>query len=154
MSKAMGMVMASEKEPQGDSASARTTTSASTASKMTMMESTAIKAAAPPTGPISSLAICPRDLPSLRMEKKRIVMSCTAPASMTPTMIQIVPGKNPICAAKTGPTSGPAPAMAAKWWPKRTRRSIGSKSRPLLSRSAGVARESSVPSTLVCMNRA
>ena len=92
----MGMVMASENEPQGDSASARTTTSASTASKMTMIESTAISAAAPPTGPISSRAICPRDLPSLRMEKNSVVMSCTAPASMTPTMIQMVPGKNPI----------------------------------------------------------
>ena len=110
----MGMVMASENEPHGDSASASTTTSASTASKMTMMESTAMSAAAPPTGPISSLAIWPRDLPSLRMEKKSMVMSCTAPASMTPTMIQMVPGRNPICAANTGPTSGPAPAMAAK----------------------------------------
>ena len=114
MRMAMGMVIASEKEPHGDSASARTTTSASTASSMTMIESTAIRAAAPPTGPISSLAICPRDFPSLRMEKKSVVMSCTAPASMTPTMIQTVPGKNPICAASTGPTSGPAPAIAAK----------------------------------------
>jgi hypothetical protein len=114
MNNAMGTVMASENEPHGDSASASTTTSASTASRMTMIDKTAMSAAAPPTGPISSLAIWPRDLPSLRMEKKSMVMSCTAPASMTPTMIQMVPGRNPICAASTGPTSGPAPAMAAK----------------------------------------
>jgi hypothetical protein len=88
------------------------------------------------------------------MEKNSVVMSCTAPARITPTMIQTVPGKNPIWAASTGPTSGPAPAMAAKWCPKRTRRSIGSKSRPLLSRSAGVALESSVSRTFFCMNRA
>ncbi len=119
-----------------------------------MIESTAIRAAAPPTGPISSRAICPRLLPSLRIEKKSVVMSCTAPARMTPTMIQIVPGRKPIWAANTGPTSGPAPAIAAKWCPKSTLLSIGSKSRPLLSRSAGVALESSVPSTLSLIKRA
>jgi hypothetical protein len=79
-----------------------------------MIASTATSAAAPPTGPISSRAICPNDLPSRRKEKNRIVISCTAPARTTPTIIQIVPGKNPICAASTGPTSGPAPAIAAK----------------------------------------
>src|SRR5882724_5522317 len=31
-----------------------------------------------------------------------------------------VPGRKPNCAASTGPTSGPAPAMAAKWWPNNT----------------------------------
>jgi hypothetical protein len=89
----MGMVIASENDPHGEAASALTTTRARTASRITMIESTAISAAAPPTGPISSLAIWPRDLPFLRMEKKSVVMSWTAPASMTPTMIQIVPGK-------------------------------------------------------------
>ena len=58
-----------------------------------MIEKTAISAATPPTGPISSRAIWPRLLPSRRMEKNRITMSCTAPAKMTPTMIQIVPGR-------------------------------------------------------------
>jgi hypothetical protein len=143
-----------ENAPHGDSARARTTTRASTASRITMIERTAMRAAAPPTGPISSRAICPSDLPSRLREKKSVVMSCTAPARMTPTMIQIVPGKNPICAASTGPTSGPAPAIAAKWCPKRTLLSIGSKSLPLLSRSAGVALLSSVSSTLVWINRA
>ena len=60
---------------------------------LSILTGTAMSAAAPPTGPISSLAIWPRDLPFLLMEKKSVVMSWTAPASMTPTMIQIVPGK-------------------------------------------------------------
>ena len=93
MKNAIGIVIAIEKVPQGDAASACTTTSASTASRMIMIEKTAMRAAAPPTGPISSRAICPRLLPSRRMEKKRITMSCTAPAKMTPTMIQMVPGR-------------------------------------------------------------
>ena len=58
-----------------------------------MIENTAMSAAAPPTGPISSRAICPRLLPSRRIEKNSVTMSCTAPASTTPTMIQIVPGR-------------------------------------------------------------
>ena len=90
------MVIAIENVPQGDSASAWTTTSASTASRMIMIEKTAIRAATPPTGPISSRAIWPRLLPSRRMEKKSVTMSCTAPAKITPTMIHTVPGRNPI----------------------------------------------------------
>ena len=90
---AIGIVIASENVPHGESASALTTTSASTASRMIMIEKTAISAAMPPTGPISSRAIWPRLLPSRRIEKNRITMSCTAPAKMTPTMIQIVPGR-------------------------------------------------------------
>jgi hypothetical protein len=121
---------------------------------MIMIEKTAIRAAAPPTGPISSRAICPRLLPSRRMEKKRMTMSCTAPAKMTPTMIHKVPGRKPIWAARTGPTSGPAPAIAAKWCPNNTRRSVGWKSWLLSRRSAGVARRSSVPSTFLAMKRA
>ncbi len=93
MKNAIGMVIAIENVPHGDSASALTTTSASTASRMIMMSSTAISAAAPPNGPISSRAICPRLLPSRRTEKNRMTMSCTAPAKITPTMIQIVPGR-------------------------------------------------------------
>ena len=125
MNSAIGMVIASENVPHGELASACTTTSASTASRMIMMASTAISAAAPPIGPISSRAICPRLRPPRRVEKKSVTMSCTAPAKITPMMIQIVPGRYPICAASTGPTSGPAPAMAAKWWPNSTRRSVG-----------------------------
>ena len=125
MNSAMGIVMISENAPHGESARAFTTTMASTASRMIMIASTAISAATPPTGPISSRAIWPSERPLRRIEKKRTTMSCTAPAKMTPRMIQIVPGRKPICAASTGPTSGPAPAMAAKWWPYSTRRSVG-----------------------------
>ncbi len=125
MNRAIGMVIAIEKVPHAEAASAFTTTSASTASKMIIMAKTATSAAVPPTGPISSRAIWPRLLPSRRMEKNNVTMSCTAPAKITPAMIQIVPGRYPICTASTGPTSGPAPAMAAKWWPNRTRRSVG-----------------------------
>ena len=93
MKSAIGIVIAIEKTPQGDCASALTTTSARTASRMIMIEKTAIRAATPPTGPISSRAICPSDLPSRRIEKNSVTMSCTAPAKITPTTIQIVPGR-------------------------------------------------------------
>ena len=64
--------------------------------------------------PISSLMISPRDRPLRLVEIKSTVKSCTAPASTTPTSSQIILGKYPICAASMGPTSGPAPAIAAK----------------------------------------
>jgi hypothetical protein len=57
MNRAIGMVIAMENVPHGDLASALTTTSASTPSKMIMMVKTAMSAATPPTGPISSRAI-------------------------------------------------------------------------------------------------
>ena len=93
MNSAIGIVQAIEKTPHGEAASALTTTSASTARMMIMMPKTATRAAAPPTGPISSRIIWPRLLPLRRIEKNSTIMSCTAPARMTPTMIQIVPGR-------------------------------------------------------------
>ena len=93
MNSAIGMVSPIEKTPHGDSASAFTTTSASTARMMIMIAKTAIRAATPPTGPISSRTIWPSDLPLRRIEKNSTTMSCTAPARMTPTTIQIVPGR-------------------------------------------------------------
>ena len=93
MRKAIGIVIAIEKVPHGESASAPTTTSASTASRMIMMQKTATSAATPPTGPISSRAIWPRLLPSRRIEKNSVTMSWTAPAKMTPATIQMVPGR-------------------------------------------------------------
>ena len=140
-------------KPHGLSASACTTTSASTASSRAMISRTETSATQPAKGLISSLAICPSDLPLRRIEAKRITKSCTAPASTTPTMIQRVPGRKPNCAASTGPTSGPAPAIAAKWWPSRTQRLVGTKSRPLSIFSAGVARESSRPTTRAAIQR-
>ena len=35
------------------------------------------------------------------------------------------PGMYPNCAASTGPISGPAPLMAAKWWPNSTHLLVG-----------------------------
>ena len=87
------MVQRMVKTPQGLSRSALTTTSASTASRITMMARTAIIASMPVTGPVSSLAIWPSDLPSRRMEAKRMMKSWTAPPSTTPKTIQIVPGR-------------------------------------------------------------
>ena len=78
----------------------------------------------PGTAPISIRTSSPSDRPSRRIEMNRIMKSCTAPASTTPARIHKVPGRYPICAASTGPTSGPAPAIAAKWWPNSTRRSV------------------------------
>lgn len=80
MKRAIGMVMPMEKTPQGECASAPTMTSASTASRMIMMTNTARRAAAPPTGPISSRAIWPSERPSRRVEKNSVTMSWTAPA--------------------------------------------------------------------------
>ena len=57
MNSAMGMVIAIENTPHGDSASALTTTSPSTAMRMIMMTNTPISAATPPTRPSSSRAI-------------------------------------------------------------------------------------------------
>jgi hypothetical protein len=107
-------VQAIVNSPHGDARSAFTTISASTASKMIMMNRTASIPVTPAVLLISSFAIWPRDLPSRRSEQNRIVKSCTAPANTTPITSQIVPGRKPNWAASTGPTSGPAPAMAAK----------------------------------------
>ncbi len=74
-------------------------------------------------------------------------MSCTAPARQTPTTSQIRPGRYPNWIARTGPMSGPAPEIAAKWWPKRTHLLVGWKFWPSLSVCAGVARESSSVAT-------
>ncbi|MDR6175608.1 hypothetical protein QE366_002867 [Nocardioides zeae] len=93
MKSAIGIVRPMEKTPHGDSASALTTTSDRTARMMIMMAKTAMSAAVPPTTPISSRIIWPRLLPSRRIEKNSTTMSCTAPAKMTPTMIQMVPGR-------------------------------------------------------------
>ena len=105
------MVQAIVNSPQGDALSALTTISASTASRMIMIRSTAT---IPAMAFTSSFAMWPRDFPSRRSEQKRIVKSCTAPANTTPITSHSVPGRKPNCAARTGPTSGPAPAIAAK----------------------------------------
>ena len=93
MSIAIGIVRPIVTMPHGLDLSAFTTTSASTASSTIMMPSTATSAVMPATGPISSFAIWPSDLPSRRIDAQRITKSCTAPPSATPTMIQMMPGR-------------------------------------------------------------
>ena len=87
------MVQAMVNIPHGLSRSALTTTRASTARRMIMIARMASMAARPVVGPISSLAICPSDLPSRRIEAARITKSCTAPPSTTPKTIQRSPGR-------------------------------------------------------------
>ncbi len=93
MNMAMGIVAPTVKTPQGLSASAFTTTSASTANKITMIAKIAISAIAPAVVFNSSLTIWPSDLPSRRSEEKRMTKSCTAPPSVTPINTHSVPGK-------------------------------------------------------------
>ncbi|MNP62212.1 hypothetical protein D3C76_1574700 [compost metagenome] len=112
-------------KPQGLSARALTTTSASADRMIIITPSAPSMVITPAKAPSSCLAISPSERPSRRVEMNRIRKSCTAPASITPTRIQIVPGRKPICAARIGPTSGPAPAMAAKWWPNNTHLLVG-----------------------------
>ena len=81
---------------------------------MIMMASTPTSASEPGTGPSSILIISPSDLPSRRTDANSTTKSWTAPATTTPASIHSVPGRKPICAASTGPTKGPAPAIAAK----------------------------------------
>ncbi len=76
-----------------------------------------------------------------------MMLSWTAPPKTAPISIQRRPGRYPNCAASTGPTRGPGPAMAAKWWPNTTHRFVRTKSLPSEWISAGVARVSSIVST-------
>ena len=87
------MVAKTVKVPHGLPASALTTTSASTASRMIMISSTPTSAMPPGTGPISVRTISPSERPSRRVEKNSTVMSCTAPAKTTPARIHNVPGR-------------------------------------------------------------
>ena len=110
----MGIVAPTVNTPQGLSASALTTTSASTASNTIMIDRIPAIPITPAVVFNSSRTIWASDLPSRLIEANRITMSCTAPPSTTPINIQSVPGRYPNCAASTGPTSGPGPEMAAK----------------------------------------
>ncbi len=111
--------------PHADSASASTTTRPSPASATTTMPRMATAVMSPRKGPSSSRAISASDRPPRRTEATRMTKSCTAPPRTTPKRIHVYPGRKPNCAASTGPMSGPAPEIAAKWWPKRTQRLVG-----------------------------
>ena len=90
---AIGIVAAIVNVPHGLPLSAFTTTSATTASRITMIIRTVISAVNPPTFPISSRAICPSDFPSRRTEQNNTTKSCTAPPSTAPMMIHSAPGR-------------------------------------------------------------
>ena len=86
-------------------------------------------------------AIWPSDLPSRRIDAHRITKSCTAPPSTTPTMSQIVPGQEAELRGQRRPDersgAGDGREVVAEQRPTGW---SGTKSRPLLRRSAGVAR--------------
>jgi hypothetical protein len=87
------MVAAMVNEPHGLSASAFTTTKPSTASRMVMIETMLICASSPAKGPTSSRTISPSDFPPRRIDENKMMQSCTAPPSVAPTRIQIMPGR-------------------------------------------------------------
>ncbi len=93
MKSAVGMVLATAKVPHGLPFSAFTTTSASTASRITEIRMMPIPTTPPAVAPISVRIISPSDLPSRRVEKNNTTMSWTAPANTTPARIQSVPGR-------------------------------------------------------------
>ena len=68
MNMAIGMVAKTVKVPHGLSASALTTTSASTASRMTMIMSTPMRAMVPAAGPFRTRIMSPSERPSRRVE--------------------------------------------------------------------------------------
>ena len=125
MNMPIGMVMAMVNVPQALSARALTTTMPRPASATIKMKRMAKMPANPASGLISILTISASDLPPRRVEAHRIIESWTAPARHTPATSQMKPGAQPNCAASIGPTSGPAPVIAAKWWPKSTHRVVG-----------------------------
>ena len=88
----------------------------------------------------------PIDSPPWRIDRKSEIMSCAAPMKMQPRTIHRATDAQPNSAARTGPTIGPAPAMAAKWWPKSTVGCAGMKSTPSFFVCAGVGIDGSMPS--------
>ena len=73
-----------------------------------------------PERPSTSSITEPMDLPWCRTERNSVTMSCMEPMKMHPSMIQSATDAHPNCEARTGPTMGPAPAIAAKWCPYST----------------------------------
>ena len=119
-----------------------------------MIAKMATIAAMPATGLTSSFAIWPSDLPSRRIDAHRIDEVLHGAAEDDA-------GDQPDRAGQEAELRGERRARRAA----RRRRSprsdgrrapsveVGTKSRPLLSRSAGVARRASRPKTLAAMNR-
>jgi len=122
---ASGMLAASVNAPQPSPFIELTTANPIAATATTRTIKMAAEARAPASGESSSRAISASDRPPWRTLAASITKSCTAPAMTTPQTSHRKPGANPNCTARTGPMSGPAPVMAAKWWPKRTHRCVG-----------------------------
>ncbi len=114
MRKPIGIVVAMVKVPHALRYRAFTTANPRPANATTTINSTATAVAVPVTAPSSSRAISGSERPFRRMEATRMMKSCTAPASTAPITSQRNPGRKPNCAASTGPSRGPAPAIAAK----------------------------------------
>ena len=89
----MGTVMATVNMPHGLSASAFTTMRARTARMMIMMRKVPMSAMIPGSGQVSERIRSPSERPSRRIETKRTMKSCTAPAITTPARIQSIPGR-------------------------------------------------------------
>ena len=68
----------------------------------------------PATGPISERAISASDRPPRRVEAHSVIEVVDGAGQAAAGDSQMKPGAQPNCAASTGPTSGPAPVMAAK----------------------------------------
>src|ERR1041384_8153999 len=111
---AAGIVTTIVNMPHALSLNALTTTMPTLASVMTIMKSVATDVVTPESRPMFDRAILGNDNPSSRTDAHRMTKSCTAPARHAPMMIQMNPGAYPHCAARTGPTNGPGPAIAAK----------------------------------------
>ena len=90
---ASGIVKTIVDNPQGLSASARTTTNAKTAINIVKIPNSPITAIVPAVGPTSSRNICPTDFPPRRTLSHKIILSCTAPPNTAPIKIQRNPGK-------------------------------------------------------------
>ena len=90
---AIGMVAATVEVAHGLCFMAFTTTKPNTAINIIIIKNVPMSAAAPPMGPISSRAICPKLRALRRVEKNNVTISCTAPPNTAPIKIHKVPGK-------------------------------------------------------------
>jgi len=85
------------------------------------------------------LAIWPMEAPLWRTEAVRVTKSWTPPIRIEPKRTQSTVGSQPNqIPANTGPTMGPAAAIAEKCWPRSKGALAGTKSRPSLTWWAGV----------------
>jgi len=121
---AMGMVMPMVNTPHGLLNRAFVTATPSPA-RATMMMNRVTNAVVTPVSLLTSRrAMTDSDCPWWRTDAKRMIMSWTHPAKTEPRRIQKKPGPHPYWAAASD-RSRPAPAIAAKWWPKTTHLLVG-----------------------------